>query len=55
MTDRTLFNDNCDIYSYNLSKLNKYGFNLIKLQDKDVQNLDDVFPKLLLKYGIQPY
>ena len=33
----------------------KYGFNLIELQDKDVQNLDDVLPRLLLKYGVQAY
>jgi len=33
----------------------KYGFNLIELQDKEVQNLDDVLPKLLLKYGVQAY
>jgi hypothetical protein len=34
---------------------NKYGFNLIELQDKEVQNLDDVLPRLLLKYGVQSY
>lgn len=34
---------------------NRYGFNLIELQDKDVQNLDDVLPRLLLKYGVQAY
>lgn len=34
---------------------NKYGFNLIELQDTDVQNLDDVLPRLLLKYGVQAY
>ncbi len=33
----------------------KYGFNLIELQDKEVQNIDDVLPKLLLKYGVQAY
>ena len=33
----------------------KYNFNLIELQDKDVQNLDDIFPKLLLKYGVHAY
>ena len=33
----------------------KYGFNLIELQDKEVQNLDDVLPRLLLKYGVQAY
>lgn len=33
----------------------KYGFNLIELTDQEVQNLDDVLPRLLLKYGIQAY
>lgn len=33
----------------------KYNFNLIELQDKDVQNLDDVLPRLLLKFGVQAY
>ena len=33
----------------------KYGFNLIELKDKDVQNLDDILPRLLLKHGIQAY
>ncbi len=33
----------------------KYNLNLIELEDKDVQNLDDVLPKYLLKYGIQTY
>lgn len=33
----------------------KYGFNLIELEDKDILNLDDVFPKKLLKFGIQAY
>jgi len=33
----------------------KYGFNLIELKDKDVQNLDDIMPRLLLKFGIQSY
>ena len=33
----------------------KYGFNLIELNDEDVQNLDDKLPRLLLKYGIQAY
>ncbi|MBM7571689.1 glycerol kinase [Aquibacillus albus] len=33
----------------------KYGFNLIELQDADIQNLDDVLPKKLLKFGIQAY
>ncbi len=34
---------------------NKYGFNLIELTDQDVQNLDDVLPRQLLKYGVQAY
>jgi hypothetical protein len=33
----------------------KYNFNLIELNDEDVLNLDDVLPKLLLKYDIQAY
>lgn len=33
----------------------KYGFKLIELNDKDVLNLDDVLPRLLLKHGIQTY
>ena len=33
----------------------KYGFNLIELEDKEVQNLDDVLPRLLLRYGVQAY
>lgn len=33
----------------------KYDFNLIELQDKDVQNLDDVLPRLLLKHGVRAY
>ncbi|MET3291832.1 UNVERIFIED_CONTAM: hypothetical protein ABID98_004402 [Brevibacillus sp. OAP136] len=33
----------------------KYGFNLIELTDTDIQNLDDIFPKKLLKFGIQAY
>lgn len=34
---------------------NKYGFNLIELNDEDVQNLDDVLPRHLLKFGVQAY
>ena len=34
---------------------NKYGFNLIELTDKEVQNLDDHLPRLLLKYRVQAY
>lgn len=37
-----------DIYS-------KYGFHLIQLNDDDVKNLDDVLPRMLLKYGVQTY
>ena len=33
----------------------KYGFNLIELNEDDVQNLDDKLPKLLLKFGIKAY
>jgi len=33
----------------------KYGFNLIELNDEQVQNLDDVLPRLLLKFGVQAY
>ena len=33
----------------------KYGFNLIELEDKDVLNLDDVLPRLLLRHGVQAY
>ncbi len=37
-----------DIYS-------KYGFHLIQLNDDDVKNLDDILPRMLLKYGVQTY
>lgn len=30
----------------------KYNFHLIELTDKDVQNLDDILPQLLLAFGI---
>ena len=33
----------------------KYGFNLIELNDEDVQNLDDILPRMLLKYGVKAY
>ncbi len=33
----------------------KYGFNLIELDDEKVQNLDDHLPRLLLKYGVRAY
>lgn len=33
----------------------RYEFNLIELTDKEVLNLDDVLPKMLLKFGITTY
>jgi len=33
----------------------KYNFRLIELTDKEVQNLDDILPKMLLKFGVQAY
>jgi len=33
----------------------KYDFKLIELTDEDVFNLDDVLPKMLLKFGVQTY
>ena len=33
----------------------KYNLNLIELEDKDVQNLDDVLPKYLLTFGIETF
>jgi hypothetical protein len=33
----------------------KYEFSLIELTDKDVQNLDDILPRMLLKYGVRAY
>ncbi len=30
----------------------KYGFNLIELTDEEVFNLDDILPRLLLKYEV---
>ncbi|MDQ0233109.1 glycerol kinase [Metabacillus malikii] len=38
-----------------LSIYEKYGFNLIEINDEDIQNLDDILPKRLLKFGIQTY
>lgn len=38
-----------------ISIYRKYGFNLIELTEKEVQNLDDHLPRLLLKYGVQAY
>ena len=31
----------------------KYNLNLIELTDKEVQNLDDILPRILLKFGIK--
>lgn len=33
----------------------KYNLHLIELKDEDIQKLDEVLPKLLLKYGVQTY
>lgn len=33
----------------------KYRFHLLELTDQDIQQLDDVFPKKLLKFGIQAF
>jgi len=33
----------------------KYNLNLIELEDKDIQNLDDILPRLLLKFGVRTY
>jgi len=33
----------------------KYGFKLIELTDKEVYNLDDFFPRMLLKFGVQTH
>ncbi|WP_087019290.1 glycerol kinase [Thaumasiovibrio subtropicus] len=33
----------------------KYNFNLIELNDDDVQNLDDILPRLLLKFDVTAY
>lgn len=33
----------------------KYGLNLIELEDKDIQHLDDILPKKLREFGIQAY
>jgi hypothetical protein len=30
----------------------KYNLNLIELTDKEISNLDDIFPRLLINYGI---
>jgi very-short-patch-repair endonuclease len=38
-----------------LAVYQKYGFKLIELNDKEVQNLDDVLPRLLLKFGVKAY
>ena len=33
----------------------KYNFNLIELTDEEVLNLDDILPRMLLKFGVQAY
>lgn len=33
----------------------RYGLNLIELKEADVQILDDVLPRLLLKFGVETY
>ncbi|MCD2450202.1 hypothetical protein GO003_007360 [Methylicorpusculum oleiharenae] len=33
----------------------KYNFNLIELTDDEVLNLDDILPRLLLKFVVQAY
>jgi len=33
----------------------RYNFKLIELQDNDIQNLDDILPRHLLKFGIKSY
>lgn len=33
----------------------KYNFNIIELTDADVENLDDVLPRKLLKFNVQAY
>jgi hypothetical protein len=33
----------------------KYDFKLIELNDEDVLNLDDILPRMLLKFGVQTY
>ena len=38
-----------------LAVYEKYGFKLIELDDTDVQNLDDILPRMLLKFGVQAY
>jgi predicted nuclease of restriction endonuclease-like RecB superfamily len=38
-----------------LSIYQKYNFSLIELTDIEIQNLDDLLPKMLLKFGIQSY
>ena len=38
-----------------LAVYEKYGFKLIELCDADVKHLDDILPRLLLKFGVQAY
>ncbi|MFQ3191395.1 MAG: very-short-patch-repair endonuclease [Paraglaciecola sp.] len=38
-----------------LAVYEKYGFKLIELDAAEIQNLDDILPRLLLKFGVQAY
>jgi very-short-patch-repair endonuclease len=38
-----------------LAVYKKHGFKLIELDNNDVQSLDDILPRLLLKFGVQAY
>lgn len=50
------YDKNChDREKRKLAIYHKYNFNLIQLTEKDIQNLDDVLPKMLLKFGVQTY
>jgi len=33
----------------------KYNFKLIELTDEEVFNLDDILPRMLLKFGVETY
>ncbi|MFT2092466.1 glycerol kinase [Paraglaciecola sp. 2405UD69-4] len=54
------WSDNLDLKSQaqkdkKLAVYKKYGFNLIELSEKDLDSLDDILRRQLLKYGIQAY
>ncbi|WP_233267271.1 glycerol kinase [Paraglaciecola sp. L3A3] len=38
-----------------LALYQKYGLKIIQLNDQDIQNIDEVLPRLLLKLGVQAY